>query len=410
MSEYLKSGDIQSVFTNSNDIVQLKQIGEQLLESEELFRLAFNDAAIGMALVAPNGRWLKVNRALCEIVGYCESDLLKTTFQEITHPDDLETDLGYVRQMLAGEIRTYQMEKRYFHSSGYIVWILLSVSLVRDKQQQPLYFISQIQDITSRKQAEARLKSLLTELERSNRDLKDFASVVSHDLISPLHKIQILSEYLQEDYSQVLDEQGIDYLKRIAKVRSRMQTLIEDLLNFSLVTTGGQSFVEVDLTTIVQYVVSDLQDDAFDTLNNAVVEVGELPTIMADPGQMYQLFQNILSNSLKYRKPEITPVVKIYQTKTCQNQVSDRRYEIVVEDNGIGFDEAYLDQIFQPCQRLHNNGEYEGTGLGLAICRRIVERHGGNISARSMVGEGSKFIIALSPLGDRTRKGTKYNL
>ena len=171
-----------------------------MLDSQELFRLAFNDAAIGMALVATDGRWLKVNRALCEIVGYSETDLLKTTFQEITYPDDLEADLGCVRQVLAGEIRTYQMEKRYFHSSGHIVWILLSVSLVRDKQEQPLYFIAQIQDITPRKQAEARLRSLLTELKRSNRDLEDFASVVSHDLKSPLHKIQILSEYLEEDY------------------------------------------------------------------------------------------------------------------------------------------------------------------------------------------------------------------
>ena len=134
-----------------------QQVEEQLLENEELFRLAFNDAAIGMALVAPDGRWLKVNRALCEIVGYYEADLLKKTFQEITHPDDLEADLDYVSRMLTGEIRTYQMEKRYFHSNGRIVWILLSVSMVRDKQEHPLYFISQIQDITPRKHAEARL-------------------------------------------------------------------------------------------------------------------------------------------------------------------------------------------------------------------------------------------------------------
>ncbi len=355
-----------------------------MLDSEELFRVAFNDAAIGMALVATDGRWLKVNRSLCGIVGYSEADLLKITFQDITHPDDLEKDLDCVRQMLAGEIRTYQIEKRYFHSNGYIVWILLNVSLVCDRHQQPLYFIAQIQDITQRKQAEARLKSLLTELERSNRDLKDFASVVSHDLISPLHKIQILSEFMQEDYAQVLDEQGLDYLNRIVQIRSRMQSLINDLLTFSLVTTQGQPFIEVNLTQVVQGVISDLE--TADT--NAVLEVGELPTIAADPGQMYQLFQNLLSNSLKYCNPEITSVVKIYQ-----NQASDSQYKIVVEDNGIGFDEVYLDHIFEPCQRLHNSSEYEGTGLGLAICRRIIERHKGSISAQSIVGQGAKFAI-----------------
>jgi signal transduction histidine kinase len=171
-----------------------------------------------------------------------------------------------------------------------------------------------------------------------------------------------------------------------------MQTLIEDLLNFSLVTTQAQPFEEVDLTKVVKGVVSDLQAGDF---SDAILEIGELPTIAADSGQMYQLFQNIISNSLKYSKPEVTAVVKIYQTHTSQNQASNSQYQIVVEDNGIGFDEAYLDYIFEPCQRLHNSSEYEGTGLGLAICRRIVERHGGSIEARSTVGKGAKFAIAL---------------
>ncbi|MGB3759661.1 MAG: PAS domain S-box protein [Rivularia sp. (in: cyanobacteria)] len=392
MSEYINGREIKPVSINSNEIVKLKQVEEQLPDSEELFRLAFNDAAIGMALVATDGRWLKVNRALCEIVGYSETDLLKKTFQEITHPDDLEADLGCVRRMLAGEIRTYQMEKRYFHSSGYVVWILLSVSLVRDKQEQPLYFIAQIQDITPRKQTEARLKSLLTELKRSNRDLEDFASVVSHDLMSPLHKIQILSEYLEEDYQKVLGEEGIDYLNRISQVRSRMQSLIEDLLSFSLVTTKGQPFTKVDLNKLVRGVISDLQTDG---LTDLVLEVGELPIISADSGQIYQLFQNLLGNSLKYRQPEIALVIKIYQTSRSQNQALDSLCEIVIEDNGIGFDEAYLEQIFEPCQRLHSSNEYEGTGLGLAICRRIIERHGGQIFAQSKLGEGAKFVVTL---------------
>jgi PAS domain S-box-containing protein len=129
----------------------------RLLESEERFRGAFEFAAIGMALVAPDGRWLRVNSSLCRIVGYSPEELLATTFQAITHPDDLETDVEFVRRMLEGSITHYQMEKRYFHKEGHVVWILLSVSLVRDSNGRPLYFVSQIQDIGARKQAEARL-------------------------------------------------------------------------------------------------------------------------------------------------------------------------------------------------------------------------------------------------------------
>src|SRR5207253_1112924 len=143
----------------SLDITDRKRAEEALRESQERFRSAFGSAAIGMALVAPDGRWLQVNRSLCEIVGYSEEELLATTFQAITHPDDLEADLGYVRQMLDGEIQTYQMEKRYFHKHGQVIWILSSVSLVRDAQDNPLYFISQIQDITARKQADEALRA-----------------------------------------------------------------------------------------------------------------------------------------------------------------------------------------------------------------------------------------------------------
>ena len=153
-----REGQVVAAVFIATDITDRKQAEENLRLSQERFRSAFDYAAIGMALVAPDGRWLAVNRVLCEIVGYAEGELLATTFQAITHPDDLETDLEYVRQMLAGTIRTYQLEKRYFHKQGHVVSILLSVSLVRDSKGIPLYFIAQIQNITDRKQAEEALR------------------------------------------------------------------------------------------------------------------------------------------------------------------------------------------------------------------------------------------------------------
>ena len=136
------------------------------LSSDSLFQSAFEFAAIGMALVSPEGKWLRVNRAICEITGYTEAELLARTFQDITHPEDLEADLENVRKMLAGEIKTYQMEKRYFHKNGSIVWVLLSVSLVRTKSGEPLFFISQIQDITRQKASEQKLAKAAAEIKR----------------------------------------------------------------------------------------------------------------------------------------------------------------------------------------------------------------------------------------------------
>jgi len=167
-----KTGNIIGTVGISKDITAHRQAEEALRQSDERFQSAFQYAAIGMALVGPNGRFLKVNQSLCELTGYAETELLASTFQEITHPDDLGTDLKYVRQMLVGEIRTYQMEKRYFHKLGHIVWVLLSVSLVRNGAGEPVHFISQIQDITERKQSLAQREQLIQELQSALSNVK----------------------------------------------------------------------------------------------------------------------------------------------------------------------------------------------------------------------------------------------
>lgn len=378
---------------NISDIKQVEQelraSAAQLRESEERFRRAFDDAATGEALVATDGYFLRVNRSLCELLGYSESELLATSFQAITHPNDLDIDLGYVQQMLAGEIRTYQMEKRYFHKCDRIIWALLSVSLVRDSQNRPLYFVSQIQDITQFKQAQAQTKTLIAQLESSNRELEEFAFVVSHDLLAPLNKIQMLEDLLQEDYGEILGEAGREYLERIGQVRGRMDTLIQDLLALSRVTTQAQPFVSVDLNAIAQEVLLDLEAQIEQT--GAVVTVGELPTLEADPLQMRQLLQNLLENALKFHEPEESSKVKIEQKVPPASPLC----QIIVKDCGIGFEEEYGEQIFEAFQRLHSRRRYPGTGLGLTICDKIVKRHQGSITASSVPGQGATFIVTL---------------
>ncbi|MGF1479162.1 MAG: PAS domain S-box protein [Cyanophyceae cyanobacterium] len=387
--------DVNWLIAEGREITKMKQVEEQLRQSEERFRRAFDDAATGEALVAPDGRFLRVNRSLCELLGYDTKELLAKTFQDLTHPDDLDIDLAYVQQMLAGDIRTYQMEKRYIHKQGHLVWVLLNVSLVQNTEAQPLYFVSQIQDISQRKRVESQSENLVAELERSNSDLEEFASVVSHDLLAPLYKHQMLSDIFIEEYGEVLDFDGRDYVERMGRLTHRMQILIKDLLTFSRVATQVQPFATVNLNTIVREVVSDLGAEIAKT--DGQVAVDELPTLEADALQMRQLFQNLLNNALKFHQPHVAPRIKIYQLPASPNSKfhSPDRCHIAIEDNGIGFNPQYHQKVFLPFHRLHSSSQYEGTGLGLAICRKIIARHRGDILAQSAPGQGTTIIFSL---------------
>jgi light-regulated signal transduction histidine kinase (bacteriophytochrome) len=237
----------------------------------------------------------------------------------------------------------------------------------------------------------AELNSLNLELERSNRELQDFAFVASHDLQEPLRKIQAFGDRLRTVQSERLDERGLDYLDRMNRAAGRMHTLINDLLMFSRVATKAKPFLPTDLNSIVSDVIGDLEQRIADT--GGSVEVGELPEIDADALQMRQLFQNLIANALKFHRKDEKPKVVVRADRA--EEASDGHCRITVEDNGIGFEEKYLDRIFTPFQRLHARNAYEGTGIGLAVCRKIVERHGGTLTAKSTPGVGSTFEITL---------------
>jgi signal transduction histidine kinase len=233
------------------------------------------------------------------------------------------------------------------------------------------------------------------ELARSNRELEAFASVASHDLQEPLRKITAFGARLKSHCGEALGEKGHDYLERMQSAAIRMQSLIDDLLAYSRVTTRGQPFVSVSLAGVTREVLSDLELRIERT--GARVEVGELPTIEADPTQMRQLLQNLLSNALKFQQPGQVPRIRVdgRMLGGTRGRNGAATVQIRVEDNGIGFDEKYLDRLFKPFQRLHGPSVYEGTGIGLAICKKIAERHGGTITARSAPGQGACFLVEL---------------
>ena len=255
-------------------------------------------------------------------------------------------------------------------------------------------------EVAERQRAEAELTDTVAQLERSNRELQDFAYVASHDLQEPLRKIQAFGDRLKAQYAEPLGTRGRDYLERMQQAAARMQTLITDLLAFSRVTTQARPFGPVDLARIAQEVIDDLEVRLEQV--GGRVAVAALPTIDADPLQMRQLLQNLLGNALKFHRPEAPPVVTIASDSLptpaadgAEPTAPPRWCQLVVADNGIGFEEKYLDRIFAPFQRLHGRSEYEGTGIGLAVCRKIAERHGGRITAHSAPGQGATFVVTL---------------
>ncbi|QKZ12851.1 PAS domain-containing protein [Spirosoma sp. KUDC1026] len=268
-------------------------------------------------------------------------------------------------------------------------------------------------DITLQRGTEQELSRLVSQrthelelanydLQRSNANLQQFAYVASHDLQEPLRKVQSFSSLLQDQYAQEIDERGRDILGRIQQAGERMSTLIRDLLNYSRISTRQQTFEPVSLQTILNDVIDTL--DLRIQQTGAAVNASKLPTVRGDESQLRQLFQNLLSNAMKFSLPDRPPVINITTTEvSAQNAPAQLGrmsqvpafIRIDVADNGIGFDQKYADRIFQVFQRLHTHSQYAGTGVGLAICQRVAENHGGAITATSQPGQGTTFSIYL---------------
>ncbi|MEM6252818.1 MAG: PAS domain S-box protein [Cyanobacteria bacterium P01_D01_bin.156] len=298
-----------------------------------------------------------------------------------------------------------QFETARRHKNGKLLDVSLTISPLRDRSGQIIGDSTIMRDISARKVAEQKLKTEIiarqqviktlqhtTErLEESNQELQDFAYVASHDLQEPLRKVQAFGDRLSHTCQDGLSERGQDYLARMLNAAVRAQTLINDLLSFSRVTTQAKPFTPTDLAQVMAGVLSDLEVRIEQT--RATVDVDPLPTIDADRTQMQQVFQNLLSNALKFHKPDVIPEI---QVRVLHSLVGEKEVcELRVIDNGIGFDVKYCDRIFQPFQRLHGRKVYEGSGIGLAICRKVIRRHGGTLRAESQPGEGSIFIATL---------------
>lgn len=249
------------------------------------------------------------------------------------------------------------------------------------------------------KDLNAQLLDNIAKLERTNKDLDNFVFMASHDMQEPLRKMRMFANYLAETYLNILDDQGKQIISRIQVSSERMQQLINDLVSFSRVSKSDESFVVTDLTSLVKEVGIELKETLEERKGELIIE--HLPSIPVNPNLIRSLFYNLIHNAIKYSKKDVAPVIRIYlQAETQQVTMADpshyyTEYQIVIEDNGIGFEQKYAEQIFDIFKRLHIRSEFEGTGIGLALCKKIVEKHNGGIFAKSKLQEGAQFIVSL---------------
>jgi signal transduction histidine kinase len=245
-----------------------------------------------------------------------------------------------------------------------------------------------IQNLT---ETQKKLTTFAAKLEERNREQQEFIYIASHDLQEPLRKVSTFGDRLKAKFGKQIEAEGIDYLERMQSASHRMQTLINDLLTYSRISTKTHEYTVIDLNETLREVINDLELRIEQTHGH--IEISNLPTLEADATQIRQLFQNLIGNALKFHKPEVAPVIQISANSIDEDNI--QYYEITVSDNGIGIDQTNFERIFGVFQRLHGKEEYEGTGVGLAICKKIVERHGGKIKVQSKLNEGSRFIVTL---------------
>ena len=395
-----KRTDDGGVVGTRSDITELKRrememlrISQQLHAKNMQFDTALTNMIQGLCMFDKDQRLIVVNRRYLEIYGF-SADVVKPgiTLRGLM---EYSVSLGNYTAEEAERALAERNDPARLSQRTTIKQRLKDgrIIAVLNEPMPDGGTIATYQDITDLESTTEKMVEYTRKLERSNRELVDFAYVASHDLQEPLRKIEAFGDRLVKKYMTVLPEDGQMFVNRMQSAANRMRQLINDLLSYSRVTTAAAPFAKVSLKDVLSGVLSDLQIRIEET--NATVETGELPTIEADAMQMRQLFQNLIGNALKFRKKDVEPVITISAVASRGEELQNpaAAVTISVADNGIGFEQQFKEQIFVIFQRLHSRSEYEGTGIGLATCRKIVERHQGFIDAAGRPGEGSTFHI-----------------
>ena len=350
-------------------------------------------AAEGIYGIDGEGIVTFVNPRACAMLGYEESELIGKNMHNLVHHSRRDGSIYPIE-----ECPIHYPDVEGVSEDGDVFWTksgqaipIESASSPIDPEDKSQGAVVTFRDVTNRKRDELALRRYAQELKRSNAELQEFAYAASHDLQEPLRKIQAFGERLNNKCYDALDETGRHYLERMVDAATRMRRLIDDLLSYSRVNSKTTSFLPVDLSTVVSDVLSDLEPRI--AAEEAKIRVNDLPAIEADPGQMHQLFLNLIANALKFRRPGVTPSISIEGSVEVGEHGAMAR--IAVADNGVGFEPRHAERIFGMFERLHGREEFDGTGVGLATCRKIAERHAGELTAWGEPGAGAVFTLLL---------------
>lgn len=392
----IRTGQVDALIVkglNGHELYTLKS-------ADQTYRVFIEKMTAGAVTLNNDGIIVYCNSQFGKMVGQPLSQVIGNSFAKyVIQPDRPRYQalvLGGWEKDIKGEIRIAGTEKP--------IPVQLSITTLELDEGISLSII--LADLTAQKETQLllkvnneKLRQINNALELSNHDLQQFASVASHDLQEPLRKIQIFSNFLKERFVEELPGDAAQYLEKIISSSNRMKVLIVDILNYSRLSYNDNNFEPTDLNKLVKELMEDYELLIKD--KNARITVDKLPTIEVNPGQMRQVFQNILSNALKFSKKHEAPVINISSKAVKDDSVtstepsSDIYYSISFKDNGIGFDDQFATNIFTLFRRLHTKDKFEGTGIGLAISKKIIEKHKGLISAKSKEGLGSEFIIVL---------------
>lgn len=398
-----EAGSVKGVLLGLVDVTQKVVNHQELLKSKRHYQQTLQQSLDGFARIDMDNRFIEANSAFLDMVGYSLEELRGLRVQDITPEHYFQMERGMLQELLkVGHTPLY--EKEYLHKDGFPVPVELRV-YVSFENDMPEEMWAFVKDVTDKKKQEVERETYLQALKKSNRELEEFAYVASHDLQDPLRKIHMFGDRVLRNYGEALDERGRDYLERMVGASHRMRNLISALLDYSRVTTKTKPFRPVDMNEVLEEVLNNLEFRVEQT--GARVDVGHLPTVLADDLQMVQLMQNLVANALKFQNPGSVPRIEVAaktvngRSLTAKGPGKSREtfVEFRVADNGIGFDEKHFERILMPFERLHGKGRYEGVGMGLAICRKIVERHHGTIRAKSEKGKGTIFLVSL-PLSE----------